>query len=131
MAAHQDAHAHGDNHAAHGSLGGYLIGFVLSAILTAIPFWLVMSDVLPKGATAAVVILFAFLQIAVHTFCFLHVNTRAEDGWTLLAFVFTGILVLIVISGSLWIMYHLHGNMMPMAPPPLTDPVAAASTAAG
>ena len=33
--------------------------------------------------------------------------------------VFTAIMVLIVIFGSLWIMFHLHGNMMPMAPPPV------------
>ena len=36
-----------------------------------------------------------------------------------LALVFTAIMILIVICGSLWIMFHLHGNMMPMAPPPV------------
>ena len=41
---HHDAH-HGDNHA-HGTLGSYMIGFGLSVILTAIPFWLVMTGVL-------------------------------------------------------------------------------------
>jgi cytochrome o ubiquinol oxidase operon protein cyoD len=86
----------------------------LSAVLTAIPFWLVMSGALgSSGATAAVVIVFAALQIIVHTICFLHVNTQAENGWTLIAYIFTGVILLITIAGSLWIMYHLNSNMMP------------------
>ena len=98
----------------HGSKQSYLVGFVLSAVLTAIPFWLVMTGALSNpGATAAVVILFAVLQILVHTICFLHVNTQAESGWTLIAYLFTGVILLITITGSLWIMYHLNSNMMP------------------
>lgn len=112
----------------HGSRKGYLIGFALSAVLTAIPFWLVMAGVLNVTTTAVLIALLAFAQIAVHTVFFLHVNTRAEGGWTLMAFVFTAIIVLIVIAGSLWIMYHLHGNMMPMqiapTPPPVPAPAA-------
>lgn len=109
-------HSHGDTHG-HGSRRSYLIGFALSAVLTAIPFWLVMSGVLASTqATAIAVILLAFVQIVVHTICFLHVNTRSEGGWTLLAFIFTVVIVAIVIAGSLWIMYHLNSNMMPMQP---------------
>lgn len=98
----------------HGSKQSYLVGFGLSAVLTAIPFWLVMTDALGNpGATAVLVILFAVVQILVHTICFLHVNTQAESGWTLIAYIFTGVILLITICGSLWIMYHLNANMMP------------------
>lgn len=108
-------HAHGDTHG-HGSRRGYLLGAALSIVLTVVPFWLVMSGSLLDAQTAALtIILLAIVQILVHTFCFLHVNTRAEGGWTLMAYVFTAVLVLITISGSLWIMYHLNSNMMPMA----------------
>ena len=65
---------------------------------------------------------------------FLHVNTRAEGGWTLLAGVFTAVMIIIVIAGSLWIMYHLHENMMPAAPrsaPPVPVPSPAAAPLAG
>ncbi len=111
-------HDHSDTHeGAHGSARGYLIGFGLSAILTAIPFWLVMQGVLSNTQAAAVVIVaLALVQIVVHTVFFLHVTPRAEGGWTLLALVFTVVMVTIVICGSLWIMYHLHGNMAPMPP---------------
>lgn len=109
-----ELHAHGDTHG-HGSMRSYLLGFALSAILTAVPFWLVMTrPIASPGVIAAFVIVFAALQILVHTICFLHVNSQAEGGWTLMAYLFTGVLLLITIAGSLWIMYHLNSNMMPM-----------------
>jgi len=107
-------HAHADTHP-HGTRRGYLLGFAASALLTAVPFWLVMAGVLADvQATAIAVIALAFVQIVVHTVCFLHVNARAEGGWTLLTTIFTVVIVAIVIAGSLWIMYHLNTNMMPM-----------------
>jgi cytochrome o ubiquinol oxidase operon protein cyoD len=108
-----DLHAHGDT-MGHGSRRSYLIGFALSAVLTAIPCWLVMANPLGNPrATAVAVILFAVVQILVHTVCFLHVNTQAEGGWTLIAYIFTAVILFITIAGSLWIMYHLNSNMMP------------------
>lgn len=107
--AHVPGVAHG-----HGSRRGYLIGFGLSAILTFLPFWLVMTGTLGTAqATGIAIVGLAFVQIVVHTIFFLHVNTRAEGGWTLLALIFTAVMITIVISGSLWIMYHLNSNLMP------------------
>jgi cytochrome o ubiquinol oxidase operon protein cyoD len=108
---------HGGDEAPHGSFRGYVTGFLLSVVLTAIPFWLVMGDVLPsKGLTAAIILAFAVAQMLVHMVCFLHLNTRSEGGWNMLAIIFTLVLVVITIAGSLWVMFHLNTNMMPMAP---------------
>ena len=113
-------HGHGehDEHAGHGSLKTYAIGFVLSVILTAIPFWLVMNKGFDKSSTTAFVILaFAAVQMVVHMVYFLHMNTRVEGGWSLLALVFTLVMVFITLAGSIWVMYHMNTNMMPgMAP---------------
>lgn len=110
-------HAHAaDPHAAeapHGSLKGYTIGFVLSAILTAIPFWLVMSGTFSGPVTAMLIIAFAIVQILVHMIFFLHMSMKSEGGWSMMALIFTLILVVIALSGSLWVMYHLNTNMMP------------------
>lgn len=109
----RDLHSHGDT-MGHGSKRSYLVGFALSVVLTAIPFWLVMATPLASpGWTAALIIAFAVAQILVHTVCFLHVNTQGEGGWTLIAYVFTAVILFITIAGSLWIMYHLNTNMMP------------------
>ena len=106
-----------EHETAHGSLRGYLTGFVLSVVLTAVPFWLVMGNVFgDTRATAIVILALAFVQIVVHMVYFLHMNTRSEGGWTMLALIFTAVLVIITLSGSLWIMFHLNANMMPMSP---------------
>ncbi|MEP7453698.1 cytochrome o ubiquinol oxidase subunit IV [Phyllobacterium sp. SB3] len=108
-----DVHSHDDGHA-HGSLKSYLIGFGLSVILTAVPFWLVMSGALDsKQATGLIIMAFAVVQIVVHMIFFLHMNVRSENGWTILALIFTLVLVIITLTGSLWVMYHLNTNMMP------------------
>jgi len=113
MSTHSGTSVHGDG-ASHGSLKGYLKGFVLAVLLTAIPFWLVMGKAFDRSTTTAVVILgFAAVQIVIHMVYFLHMNTKSEGGWTLLALLFTLMLVVIALSGSLWVMYHLNQNMMP------------------
>ncbi len=33
-----------------------------------------------------------------------------------MALIFTIVLVVIALTGSLWVMYHLNTNMMPMSP---------------
>lgn len=118
-AAHTDHH-HGDRHhgdaSGHGTLKGYVTGFVLALILTAIPFWLVMGDIFADAQTTALVIMaLAVVQIVVHMVYFLHMNTRSEGGWTMLALIFTVVLVVITLAGSLWVMYHLNHNMMPVS----------------
>jgi cytochrome o ubiquinol oxidase operon protein cyoD len=114
--AHHDAHDDHDG-ASHSTLGGYATGFVLSVILTAIPFWLVLGKVFPSSAvTAGLLLGFAAVQIVVHMVYFLHMNARSQGGWTLLALLFTVLLVVITLSGSIWVMYHLDTNMMPPMP---------------
>jgi cytochrome o ubiquinol oxidase subunit IV len=112
---HHDDHAH-DHHddGMHATTGGYAIGFLLSVVLTAVPFWLVMNRVLPtSGLTAFVVLAFAIVQIVVHMVFFLHMNTKSEGGWNMLALIFTTVLVAIMLAGSMWVMHHLNTNMMP------------------
>jgi cytochrome o ubiquinol oxidase operon protein cyoD len=98
----------------HASLRDYAIGFALSVILTAIPFWLVMAQPLAAPPTVAIILAFAVAQIIVHMIYFLHMSPKAEGGWSLTSLVFTVIVVVIMLSGSLWVMYHLNTNMMPM-----------------
>ncbi|MBO9354683.1 cytochrome o ubiquinol oxidase subunit IV [Bordetella petrii] len=115
----QNSHDHEDDPLAHASLHGYLLGFMLAAILTAIPFFIVMANVFSSSRVTALVILaIAVVQVVVHVIYFLHVDFQAEGGWNMLSIVFTLVLVVITLSGSIWIMFHLDHNMMPM---PLHD----------
>jgi len=99
----------------HGHGNGHRIGALLAIVLTVIPFWLVMNgSPLSPGWTVAAIFAFAIVQIIVHVVFFLHLDTRSEGGWTLLAFLFTAVIVILTIGGSVWVMYHLNANMMPM-----------------
>ena len=51
-------------------------------------------------------------QTGVHVAFFLHITTGSDNLNNVLALAFGGLIVGIVIAGSLWIMYHLNGNMM-------------------
>ena len=113
---HPPAGATADGHhdgAAHGTVKSYLTGFILSVILTAIPFGLVMSGSVPAATAVPVCIALGVVQIVVHLIYFLHMNAASSRSWNMLAFVFTLIIVLIVVAGSLWVMYHMNANMMP------------------
>ncbi|MDR0212855.1 MAG: cytochrome o ubiquinol oxidase subunit IV [Comamonas sp.] len=127
---HHDHHGHDDHHhdaGPHSTFSGYMWGFVLSIILTAIPFWLVMSNVISDRATAVMVLGgFAVVQILVHMVFFLHMNGKIEGGWTLLSTIFTVVFVAIGIAGTLWVMFHMNTNMMPQHTMP---PAPAAQTA--
>ena len=99
----------------HITVGGYVTGFVLSVILTAIAFWLVMAKVFENSNLTTFVILgLAIVQIYVHMVFFLHMTSKAEGGWTWMSLIFTLVLVIITLSGSLWIMFHLQTNTMPL-----------------
>jgi cytochrome o ubiquinol oxidase operon protein cyoD len=109
------AEAHHDDHggAGHGTVKSYVIGFVLSVILTAIPFGLTMAHMLPVSSLVPVIVAIAVVQILVHLYFFLHMNASSSQIWNNAAFVFTVLIVGIVVIGSLWVMYHLNTNMMP------------------
>ena len=127
-----DDHGHDDHHddGPHSTFAGYMTGFILSIILTAIPFWLVMANIITDKKMAVLVLGgFAVVQILVHMVCFLHMNGKVEGGWTLLSTIFTIIFVAIGIAGTLWVMFHMNANMMPQhvmpdAPPAVTEPAA-------
>ncbi|MEM9301870.1 MAG: cytochrome o ubiquinol oxidase subunit IV [Pseudomonadota bacterium] len=105
---------HAPSNATHGSFRSYLVGFGLSVVLTVIPFALVMTH---DGSKTALILVAVFAlgaaQILVHIHYFLHVTLKAEAGWQALSLLFTTVLLVIVIAGSLWVMLHLEDNMMP------------------
>jgi cytochrome o ubiquinol oxidase operon protein cyoD len=116
---HDLAHAehHDDHHddvGYHATVGGYAIGFFASVILTAIPFWLVMAKVITSPAvTAAVILGFAAVQVVVHVVYFLHLDAKSEQGWNMLATLFTLVLLFILVAGSIWVMHNMNTYMMP------------------
>ncbi|HEY0859450.1 MAG TPA: cytochrome C oxidase subunit IV family protein, partial [Pseudoxanthomonas sp.] len=72
--------------------------------------------VLPTPAVTTLVILaFAMVQVVVHMVFFLHMNPKSEGGWNLFALIFTAVLLVIVLAGTLWVMHNMNTHMMPGA----------------
>ncbi len=95
-----------------GTLKSYLSGFVLALILTAIPFALVMSGALPPPAALAGIFSAGVIQVLVHLRYFLHLDASSAARWNVLALIFTFLIMILFVGGTLWIMYNLHYRMM-------------------
>lgn len=92
----------------------YIIGFVLSILLTIAAFVLIEKRLLTTDSQLYIAVAaLAVIQLIVQVICFLRLNAKSVDGrWDLIAFIFTILVIGILVSGSLWIMYNLNYNMM-------------------
>ncbi|MCP1290475.1 MULTISPECIES: cytochrome o ubiquinol oxidase subunit IV [Chromobacterium] len=99
-------------HAAHGSVKSYLIGFLLSVVLTAIPFWMVMGGAFTPQATAIGIFALAVVQIVVHLKYFLHLDFSKEGKLNTFSFLFTGMVIVLLVGLSIWIIYTADALMM-------------------
>jgi cytochrome o ubiquinol oxidase operon protein cyoD len=102
-----------EHSASHGSVKSYLTGFVLSVILTAIPFWLVMTGAYGHQATLAAIFVFAVVQILVHLKYFLHLDfVTAEGKLNSFSFLFTAVVIVLLVGLSIWIITTADTLMM-------------------
>lgn len=90
----------------------YTIGFVLALVLTVIPFALVAFGGLAPGATLSIVALCAVIQIGVHLVFFLHLDMSAENRWNTASALFTALILLILVGGTIWLFYSLNIRMV-------------------
>lgn len=105
--------SHSADHAAsHGSVKSYLTGFVLSVILTAVPFWLVMTGSYSHAATLVAILLFAVVQIVVHLKYFLHLDFTQEGRLNSFSFLFTAMVIVLLVGLSVWIITTADGLML-------------------
>ena len=93
---------------------GYLIGLVLAVVLTIGSFWAAASDVIYGPGIPVALVALAVAQMGVHLVFFLHVTSGPDNTNNVLALAFGVLIVALVLVGSLWIMAHLHHNLMPM-----------------
>lgn len=94
------------------SLASYIVGFCLSVILTVIPYLLVVRHAICNCYLANVIVLCALAQLFVQLKFFLHLSFSPKARGSLLSFIFTAIIVLVIVFGSIWIMHDLNYFMM-------------------
>lgn len=91
-----------------------IIGFVLAAILIGVSYDLVANRVIVDAAKLSTwVCVLAVVTFLIEAICFFGLHVRnAEGKLDVYTFLFTILVALIVIIGSLWIMYNLNYNMV-------------------
>ncbi len=96
----------------HGTLKSYVIGFVLSIILTLVAYYFVLYRILLGWPLAFTLCGFGILQALVQLIFFIHLDKEAKPRWNFIAFLFMVMVIVILVGGSLWIMYHLTERTM-------------------
>jgi cytochrome o ubiquinol oxidase operon protein cyoD len=103
-----------DTHgAARGTLKSYVVGYLLSIGLTLVAYLIAAGNLLAAKGIAVTVMLLALIQLFVQLVFFLHLSTKSQSRWNLVLLSFALIVVIILVGGSLWIMYNLNYNMTP------------------
>jgi cytochrome o ubiquinol oxidase operon protein cyoD len=89
------------------------IAFVSSLILLVACYRIVshygLTDVLLTTTVFSAAVLQALLQLVF----FMHLGLEEKPYWKMITFLFTILIVVIIIGGTLWIMNNLDYNLMP------------------
>lgn len=87
-------------------------GFLLSLILILAAFFLVVSKSLSGVALSLTLGFLGLLQAWVILAFFIRTLSEKKPHWNRMIFIFMVMVIILVIFGSLWIMYHLDYNLM-------------------
>ena len=93
--------------------GTYIIGFTLSMALTLSAFILVWRyvdsgrQIFAENSLLAWIAALALAQLLVQLVFFLHLGRESKPRWNMMVLAFAATIVVILVFGSLWIMYNL------------------------
>lgn len=90
-----------------------ILAYLASIVLMFAAYWMLSSGRSADLIYTAIV-LFALLQMFFQVKGFFRVHTNEDrDPWNGISLIFTVIVMVIVVGGSLWIMHNLNYYMMP------------------
>lgn len=98
----------------------YLIGGVLCLVVTLLVFFAVTGKWWQSEVLATVALLAAAVQFLLQSKFFLHLSGDEKPHWRTKSYIFTVVMLLVIVVGSLWIMMNLNYNMG-MAPEEMTE----------
>lgn len=90
-----------------------VLGFVLSLLITMTMYRLVTHEHLKGDLLTWTLFGLGVIQALIQLVFFLHVGMESKPHWSTITFLFTVLVIFLVIGGSLWIMYNLDYNVMP------------------
>ncbi|HSX36681.1 MAG TPA: cytochrome o ubiquinol oxidase subunit IV [Patescibacteria group bacterium] len=96
-----------------GTVRSYTIGFVSAVALTLIAFGVAGKHSLHGNKLIAVLLGLALVQFVLQLVFFLHVGRESKPRWKQLVLIMMLVVVLILVLGSIWVMYSLNYRMTP------------------
>ena len=90
----------------------YAIGYILALALTGAAFALVRWPSLGSATTFGMVLALGLAQMAVHFRFFLHISLKRSSRHDLILILFSGVIVALMVSGTLVILFNLRSRMM-------------------
>lgn len=90
----------------------YVVGYGLALALTGAAFAIVHWPSFTSAATLAIVLGLALVQMGVHFRFFLHISLRKSARDDLQLILFSTLIVILMVSGTLVILFNLRARMM-------------------
>ena len=90
----------------------YVIGYCLALVLTGTAFAIVRWPILVSTTTLAAVFVLAIVQMLVHFRCFLYIRLLRSARDDLQLILFSTLIVILMVSGTLVILFNLRARMM-------------------
>ncbi len=96
----------------------YIAGYIISTVLTLTAYVLVSVHINHQHTSPSdtfmkiSLLVLAVIQMFVQMILFLGLGRDKKPRWNTYTFIFAGVIVLIVVIGSLWIMSNLNYRMM-------------------
>jgi len=97
----------------HLSYGKYITGFLLSILSTVAAYLLVTRGTSTTHVTEILLACLAAVQFIVQLVFFLHVGEERKPRWRQLILLLMIFFAVVVVLGSVWIMYNLNYRMSP------------------
>lgn len=94
------------------SLKPLFLGFVLSLLLIATMYRFISKHHLSGWVLVMTIFGLGTAQALIQLVFFLHLGLESKPHWNSITFLFTVLVIIIIIGGSLWIMNNLNYNVM-------------------
>lgn len=90
----------------------YVVGYGVALVLTGAAFAAVEWPSFSASTTLAIVLGLALLQMIVHFRCFLHIRLAKSARDDLQLILFSALIVVLMVSGTLVLLFNLRDRMM-------------------
>jgi cytochrome o ubiquinol oxidase operon protein cyoD len=101
------------HHGWNASFKPQFIGFVLSFVLIIAAYRIVTHHHLSNGFLSMTICGVAIIQVLIQLIFFMHLGLESKPHWHSITFLFTLLVIILIIGGSLWIMNNINYNLMP------------------